>query len=88
MAAEKEDIKKLWQRKSLQELEALILGQKGLIGKEKNLAILHRLNSELKAMQEVYDQKLQESGRLAPKQTKTQDKPVLKSFDDYVKSKK
>lgn len=74
-------------KKSLMDIESLILNQKQNIGKEKNLINLNRLNSELRIMQDVRDQKLTESGRHIQKTSKLSAKPELKSYEDYVKSK-
>jgi len=88
MPGGKDEFKNLLQKKSMTELEALILEQKRKIGAEKNLTTLHRLTTELGVMQEVHAQALKESGRLIHKPVKSQDKPALKSYDDYLKSKK
>lgn len=88
MADEKDKFREQLLRKPLMEIESLIMGQKQKIGMEKNLMNLNRLNTELKIMQEVRDQKLRESGRHIQKTAGSSAKPVLKSYDDYVKSKK
>ena len=83
-----EKLKEQLHKKSLIDIEAMIVEQKRKMGLEKDLITLSHLSSELSAMQEIHDQKLRESGRLVHKSTKTAGKPELKSFDDYVKSKK
>ena len=88
MSNEKEKIKELLHRKSLLELEAMILEQKRHINGETDLAILYRLNSELSVMQEIHEQMQRESGRLIHKSDKPSVKPELKSYEDYIKSKK
>ena len=88
MADQKEELKKQLQKKTLTEIETLIATQKAKMGTEKNMATLARLSSELSLMQEVHAQKLRESGRLINKNIKAGPKPQLKSFDDFVKSKK
>ena len=89
MSGEKEKMKELLHRKSLLEIETMILEQKRKIDLEKDLTTLGRLSSELSVMHEVRDQKQRESGRLAHHRgVKSPDKPELKSYDDYVKSKK
>ena len=87
MAGENE-LKELLRKKTLMEIELMIQEHKGKIGKEKNLALLHRLSSELSIMQDVRVEKQRDSGRLIKKNTGTQAKPDLKSYDDYIKSKK
>ena len=83
-----EKIKEQLKKKSLVELEALIHEYKRKMGQEKDLATIGRLSSELSAVQELHDQKLRESGRTVHKSTTSSAKPDLKSYDDYVKSKK
>ncbi len=87
MKNEKEKFKEQLQKKTLQEIEAAILSQKQKISAEKNLSILLKLNSELDIMQETRVQKLKVDGRLIRKNSPSA-KAELKSFDDYVKSKK
>ena len=88
MSNEKGKIKEQLHKKSLSEIEIMIIGQKRKIGLEKNLTTLSHLSTELSAMQEIRDQKQRESGRLIHKSPKSTGKPELKSYDDYVKSKK
>ena len=83
----KEELKNQLQKKSLGEIEAMILEQKRKMGAEKNLTTLQRLSSDLSVMQEIHGQKQRESGRIIGKNIKPSEKPDLKSFDDYVKSK-
>ena len=83
----KENLKDTLHKKSLLEIEDMIFEQKRKINLEKNLTSLHNLNSDLKIMLEIHEQKQRESGRLIRKSTKSADKPKLKSYDDYVKSK-
>ena len=83
-----DDLKNLLQKKSVTDLEAMIVEQKRKIGAEKTLTTLHRLTTELGIMQEVHDHKLMESGRMIHKPVKAAEKPALKSYDDYLKSKK
>ena len=82
------NLKEQLQKKSLFEVETMILEQKRIISTEKDLTKLHRLNMDLSVMQEVRGQKQRESGRTIRINTGSTRKPVLKSFDDYVKSKK
>jgi oligoribonuclease (3'-5' exoribonuclease) len=88
MAGEKETLKELLQKKSLFEIETMITEQKRHMGAEKNLIALQHLSSDLSIMQAVRDQKQKESGRIIRKCTKSSEKPELKSFKDYMKSKK
>ena len=88
MSSTKEKLKETWQKKSILDLESMISEQKRKISLEKDLTALSHLSTELSAMQELHDQKMASSGRLAQKGHKTNAKPDLKSFDDYVKSKK
>ena len=88
MSSEKEKLKETWQKKSLLELESMISEQKRKISLEKDLMSLSHLSTELSAMQELHDQKMLSSGRLVQKGHTPNAKPELKSFDDYVKSKK
>ena len=83
----KENFKDSLQKKSLLDIETMIFEQKRKISLEKNLTSLHNLNSELKIMIEIHEQKQRESGRLIRKSNKPTDKPQLKSYDDYVRSK-
>ena len=83
------NLKELWQKKTLLEIESMIIEHKRNIGAEKDLTTLHRLTSELVVLQELRDQKQRESGRnMIHKSDKSSTKPELKSFDDYVKNKK
>ena len=82
------NLKEQLQKKTLFEVETMIIDQKGFISAEKDFTKLHRLNVDLVIMQEVRDQKQRESGRTIRKNPGPAAKPVLKSFDDYVKSKK
>ena len=82
-----EKLKEQLHKKSLLDIEAMILEHKRKMSMERNLATLGILSSELGAMQEVRDQKQRESGRMVHKSTTSHAKPDLKSFDDYVKSK-
>ena len=88
MAEQKGSFKELVQKKPLLEIETMIMDYKRNISKEKNLATLHRLTTELNVLQEVREQKQKDSGRLIRKNTSSSSKPELKSFDDYIKSKK
>ena len=88
MSVDKEKLKEQFKKKSLVELEAMIVEQKRKMGAEKDLMTLSHLSSDLGLMQEVHDQKLKDSGRLVHKTVKTPGKPELKSYDDYLKSKK
>ena len=81
------NLKEQLHKKSLFEVETMILDQKRIIGIEKDLTKLHRLNLDLSIMQEVREQKQRESGRTIRKKTSSAAKPALKSFEDYVKSK-
>ena len=83
-----EKLKEQLQKKSLPEIEAMIAGLKRKMAEEKNLSALHQINTDLSVMQEIRDHKLRESGRIARPGVKSAEKPSLKSFDDYVKSKK
>ena len=82
-----ENIKDSLLKKSLLEIETMIIEQKRKISAEKKLTALHNLNSDLKIMIEIHEQKQRESGRLIRKSNKAVGKPELKSFDDYVRSK-
>jgi hypothetical protein len=82
MSVEKEKLKK----KSLMEIEAMILEQKQKMGHEKDLKALSRLSSELAVLQDIREQKQGENIRLLNKGS--QAKPELKSYEDYVKSKR
>ena len=88
MPGAKETLKEILQKKSLPEVEAMITEQKRKIAGERNLTSLHRLTTELNTMQEILGQKQSENSRKLRANTKAQGKPELKSFDDYVKSKK
>ena len=88
MSSVTEKLKEQLHKKSLLEIESMILEQKRKMSLEKDLTSLSRLSSELSAMQEIRDQKQKESGRLVHKSAKSSAKPELKSYDDYVKSKK
>ena len=88
MSNEKEKIKAQLQKKSLSEIEIMIIGQKRKISMERDLMTLSHLSTELSVMQEIRDQKHRESGRLVRKSAKSSAKPALKSYDDYVRSKK
>ena len=88
MPAGKDELKNQLQRKSLQEIELMMTDIKAKMGAEKNLTTLHRMTSDLAIMKEVHANKLRESGRLIGKAPKSGPKQDLKSFDDYVKSKK
>ena len=88
MPVVKNTFKEQLQKRSLIEIEALLIEQKRKISAEKDLATLHRLTSELSQIQEIRDQKQRESGHMIRKNAKSPDKPELKTFDDYVKSKK
>ena len=81
-------LKEQLQKKTLLEIESMIMDHRQKIGAEKNLATLHRLTTELSVLQDVRNQKQSESGRLVNKNVKTQTKTDLKSYDDYMKSKK
>ena len=84
----KENFKESLQKKSLLDIETMIFEQKRKISLEKNLTSLHNLSTELKIMMQTHEQKQRESGRLIRKSNKPQEKPELKSYDDYVRSKK
>ena len=88
MSGEIEKFKEQTKKKTLKEIETIILEQKRKISQEKDFTTLSRLSIELTALQEIRDQKLRESGRLINKSHKASDKPELKSFDDYINSKK
>ena len=82
------NLKEQLQKKSLLEIETMILDLKRKMEGQSNLTALHQLNSELNVLQEIREQKLKASGRLIRSSTKSPGKPELKSYDDYVKSKK
>ena len=88
MSGAKDTFKEQLQKKSLMEIENMIFDRKQKIGAEKDLLTLSRLSSELSVLQEVHGQKQRGSGRAIRQNIKTSEKPDLKSFDDYVKSKK
>lgn len=88
MTGGKDDFKEQLLKKTITDIDFLIIGQKQKIAKERDLMTLNRLNSDLRTMQDVRDQKLRESGRPITKAAKPTDKPDLKSYEDYVKSKK
>ena len=81
-------LKEQLQKKTLLEIEGMIYDQKRKMSEERDLMKLQKLSSDLSVMQEVHDQKQRASGRLIPKTVKPSVKPELKSYDDYVKSKK
>jgi uncharacterized coiled-coil protein SlyX len=87
MANQDATLKDALQKKSLPEIEAMLAATRKKISEEKDLMKLSRLNSDLSALQEIRDKKIGTSGRQIRKPA-TASKPALKSFDDYVKSKK
>lgn len=78
--------KETLQKKSLPEIEAMLLAIKKMINGEKDLVKLSLLNAELSALLEIRDKKLSASGHHLHKSSTTA-KPELKSFDDFIKSK-
>ena len=83
-----EKLKEQLQKKPLLEIEILITDQKRKMSEERDLIKLQKLSSDLSIMQEVHNQKQIASGRMVPKPVRPPIKPELKSYDDYVKSKK
>ena len=75
-------------KKSLVDIEAMIVEQKRKMTAEKDLTVLTRLSFDLGVLHEVRDQKLKESSHFIHRSAKSPEKQDLKSFDDYVKSKK
>ena len=88
MSGTNDALKEQLQKKSLMEIETMMVEHKRKISAEKNLVALHRLSTELSIMQEIREQKQRESGPLIRKSAKSSGKADLKSFDDYVRSKK
>ena len=89
MLGEKEKAyKELLEKKSLLEIESMIMDHKKKMSMEKDLLTLSRLSTELSILHEVRDSKQRASGRMVSKGVKPAAKPELKSYDDYVKSKK
>jgi hypothetical protein len=87
MASSDDKLKESLQKKSLAEIEIMLSATKKKISDEKDLMKLSRLNAELRTLQEMRDKKMVASGPQIRKTT-TSVKPSLKSFDDYLKSKK
>ncbi|MCL2093739.1 MAG: hypothetical protein FWH12_06025 [Treponema sp.] len=88
MANDKDTMRALLQKKTLLEIETLMFDKKKKMEEEKNFVKLQQLSNELAILQEIREQKQKESGRLVRKTAKPAEKPQLKSYDDYVKSKK
>ena len=88
MSDGKEKMKELLHKKSLLEIEDMILEHKRHIHGETDMTTLYRLNSELSVMLEIHEQMQRESGRLIHKSDKASVKPELKSYEDFLKSKK
>jgi hypothetical protein len=87
MAASDDKMKESLQKKSLMEIETMLATVRQKISAEKDLMKLSRLNSELRVLQEVRDKKMISGGSQIRRSTQST-KQDLKSFDDYVKSKK
>ncbi|MCL2007642.1 MAG: hypothetical protein FWG77_06100 [Treponema sp.] len=88
MSNDKEILKELYKKKSLIDLEAMIVEQKRKMHNEKDLMKLSHMSMELGVMQEVRDQKERDGHHVHKPAAKPGGKPELKSYDDYVKSKK
>lgn len=85
MASSNDKFKESLERKSLAEIEQMLFGTRGQISAEKDLMKLSRLNSELRVLQEVRNQKMASQ---QIRRSSSTEKPALKSFDDYMNSKK
>ncbi|MCL2070380.1 MAG: hypothetical protein FWH19_05285 [Treponema sp.] len=88
MSAGHEKLKEQLHKKSLMEIEAIVSEQKRKMASEKDFNVLSHLSADLSVMQEIRDQKQVESGRKMHKTAQSTAKPELKSYEDYVKSKK